>query len=124
MRIRVPVVLFALLIVVAAVEAQMTPWYQWTFLDAEIMDEIVGEVSGETAWNSMLEMGAYNRDRRAPEYAGTFLLLLVSIALALFGAAKVFRVGILMTGKPPKIREILRWLRAPIGTVRVSDKDR
>jgi len=73
MKTRVAVVLFALVIVVAAVEAQMTPWYQWTFLDAEIMDEIVGEASGETAWNSMLEMGAYNRDRQAPEYAGTFL---------------------------------------------------
>ena len=35
----------------------------------------------------------------------------------------LFRVGIRMAGKPPKIREILRWLRAPIGTVRVSDKD-
>ena len=23
---------------------------------------------------------------------------------------------ILMTGKPPRIREILRWLRAPVGT--------
>ena len=73
MKTRVAVILFALVILVAAVEAQMTPWYQWTFLDAEIMDEIVGEASGETAWNSMLEMGAYNRDRLAPEYAGTFL---------------------------------------------------
>jgi len=72
MRTRVSAVLFVLLLVVVVADAQMTPWYQWTFLDAEIMDEIIGEVSGETAWNSMLEMGAYNRDRLAPEYAGTF----------------------------------------------------
>ncbi len=72
MKTRVSVVLFALLLVVAAVDAQMTPWYQWSFLQPEIMDEIVGEASGETAWNSMLEMGAYNRDRLEPEYAGTF----------------------------------------------------
>ncbi len=71
-RTRVSAVALILLFVVAAVDAQMTPWYQWTFLDAEIMDEIIGEASGETAWNSMLEMGAYNRDRLPPEYAGTF----------------------------------------------------
>ncbi|UCG86732.1 MAG: M28 family peptidase, partial [Gemmatimonadota bacterium] len=52
--------------------AQMTPWYQWTLLPPEIMDEIIGETSGETAWNTIMETGGYNRDRVAAEYAGTF----------------------------------------------------
>lgn len=51
------------------------------------------------------------------EYVATTALLLVSIALALWAAAKVFRVGILLTGKPPTPREILRWIRAPVGVV-------
>jgi ABC-type Na+ efflux pump permease subunit len=51
------------------------------------------------------------------EYVATTLILLVSIAVAFWGAAKVFRVGILMTGKPPKLSEILRFLRAPVGTI-------
>ncbi|MEX1051342.1 MAG: ABC transporter permease, partial [Gemmatimonadales bacterium] len=51
------------------------------------------------------------------EYLGTTALLLVSIAVALWVAAKVFRVGILMTGKAPTPREILRWIRAPVGSV-------
>ncbi len=38
------------------------------------------------------------------------LLLLTVYGIAAFGA-KIFRVGILMTGKRPKIGEILRWLR-------------
>ncbi|MEO1368675.1 MAG: hypothetical protein AAFX50_15990, partial [Acidobacteriota bacterium] len=38
-------------------------------------------------------------------------------------AAKVFRVGILMTGKPPKLGEILRWIRVPVGTVAVRRDD-
>jgi len=52
--------------------AQMTPWLIWTLLPQEQMDEIVGEASGETAWNTIMETGGYNKDRLAEEYAGTF----------------------------------------------------
>lgn len=45
------------------------------------------------------------------EYALTTVLILASIAIAFWAAGKIFRVGILMTGKPPRLREILRWLR-------------
>jgi ABC-2 type transport system permease protein len=42
---------------------------------------------------------------------GTLILLLVSTGLALWLAAKVFRIGILRTGQPPRLVEMLRWLR-------------
>ncbi len=48
------------------------------------------------------------------EYVATTVLLLAAILLALWGAAKIFRIGILMTGKPPRLSEILRWMRAPV----------
>ncbi len=51
------------------------------------------------------------------EYVATTLLLVVSILVAWWAGAKVFRIGILLTGKPPKIREVLRWVRAPVGAV-------
>jgi ABC-2 type transport system permease protein len=53
------------------------------------------------------------------EYVATTALLVVSIGIALWAAAKVFRIGVLLTGKPPKPSEILRWIRAPVGTVAV-----
>ena len=46
------------------------------------------------------------------EYAITTVLILVSVWLAFKGAGKIFRVGVLMTGNPPKLKEILTWLRA------------
>jgi ABC-2 type transport system permease protein len=46
------------------------------------------------------------------EYAVTSVLLVLSIAGAFWAAAKVFRVGVLMTGKPPRLGELWRWVRA------------
>ncbi|MFC1628880.1 M28 family peptidase [Gemmatimonadota bacterium] len=61
-----------LFLIGSTAQAQMTPWYQWTFVNTDIMDEIVGEASGETAFNTIMETGGYNKDRQAAEYAGTF----------------------------------------------------
>ncbi|MGK0339073.1 MAG: ABC-2 type transport system permease protein, partial [Candidatus Azotimanducaceae bacterium] len=48
------------------------------------------------------------------EYVTTTLLLIASIVAALWFAAKIFRIGILLTGKPPGFLQILRWLRTPV----------
>jgi ABC-2 type transport system permease protein len=53
------------------------------------------------------------------EYVLTTGLLVASIVIALWAGAKVFRIGVLLTGKPPKLKEILRWIRAPVGMVPV-----
>ena len=52
--------------------AQMDPFRYWTLLSKPVMDEIIGEASGETAWNTIVETGGYNKDRLASEYADTF----------------------------------------------------
>jgi hypothetical protein len=40
---------------------------------------------------------------------GTLILLLATTALALWMSGKIFRIGVLRTGQPPKIVELLRW---------------
>ncbi|MEM9290721.1 MAG: ABC transporter permease [Acidobacteriota bacterium] len=57
------------------------------------------------------------------EYAVTAALLIATIALTLWAAAKIFRVGILMTGSRPSLRDLIRWLRAPVGPVVETDEE-
>lgn len=46
------------------------------------------------------------------QIVATIALLAVSVPAVMFASAKIFHIGILMYGKPPKLREMLRWLRA------------
>ena len=49
------------------------------------------------------------------EIALSVLSLVAGVAVMTWLAAKIFRIGILMTGKPPKIGEVVRWLRIDAG---------
>jgi aminopeptidase YwaD len=57
---------------VCVVSAQMTPWFQWTFLPAEQLDYLIGEASGETAFGHTLQLAGQPRDRQPSEYSGIF----------------------------------------------------
>jgi len=46
------------------------------------------------------------------EIAVNVLAILATIAAAVWAASRVFRVGILMTGKRATIPEVLRWIKA------------
>ena len=74
-------------------------------------------------WTPFLMMNRAAGPPPAWEYVATLVLLVVTIVVAFWGAGKIFRIGVLMTGKPPKIREILGWLRAPVGAVAVRKED-
>lgn len=53
----------------------------------------------------------------AMEYLVTGALLVSFIGVTFWASAKVFRIGILMTGKPPKLKEIIGWVKAPVGSL-------
>ena len=69
---RLTLIMTAIVILGAAAAAQYTPWLYWTFLPKGQMDEIVGEASGESAWNTIAEINAFNRERFGDEYSGNF----------------------------------------------------
>jgi len=46
------------------------------------------------------------------EVAASLALLVAGIVGVTWVAARIYRVGILMTGKRPGVRELWRWVRA------------
>ncbi|MBM3215177.1 hypothetical protein FJZ36_09720 [Candidatus Poribacteria bacterium] len=64
-----------------------------------------------------------NRSAGPPEvweYVVTTVELMLSVVVAFWAAGRVFRVGVLMTGKPPSLREIVRWARASGGRRQIN----
>jgi ABC-2 type transport system permease protein len=47
----------------------------------------------------------------AMEIIGTILLMIVSIYAAMWAAGRIFKVAILATGKRPRLKEIIGWIR-------------
>jgi len=64
------------------------------------------------ATGMMLRLGTPSSAVPAWQVALSLALLALSGWLVLRGAARVFRIGLLMTGKTPNLPEILRWARA------------
>jgi ABC-2 type transport system permease protein len=42
---------------------------------------------------------------------GSIALMIAAILAMIWLSAKIYRVGILMYGKPPRLPEIVKWLR-------------
>ena len=47
------------------------------------------------------------------DYILTTLLLVASVLVLLYFAGRIFRIGLLNSGAPPKLRQLLAWLRTP-----------
>ena len=65
-------IVLGLVMIVSISNAQFNPIRQWTLLNQDLLDEIIGEASGETAFNHIIEMGAYNHNRTGKEFQTTF----------------------------------------------------
>jgi ABC-2 type transport system permease protein len=43
---------------------------------------------------------------------GTLVLLVATTGFVLWLSGRIFRLGVLRTGQPPKLMELVRWLRS------------
>jgi ABC-2 type transport system permease protein len=93
------------------------------FVPFIVMTRIMGKPDGALAvglslfpptapTGMMLRMGLPAADVPAWQIAVSLILLALAGWLVLRGAARIFRIGLLMTGKTPNLPEILRWARA------------
>ena len=71
MKTKTSISLLLILILSASLSFGQNSTYR-TLLPERIMDEIIGEASGERAMIHIIEMGAYNHNRPAEEYSGNF----------------------------------------------------
>lgn len=92
----------------------MVPWFIWPAISRDPNSALAIAVSHLPPVNTfgmVLRMAS----SQPPPWWEVWLSIgtgLASVAAAVWVAAKVFRIGLLMHGKPPNLRTLLRWVRA------------
>jgi len=91
----------------------MLPWLLWMPISRapnSMFATILSFVPGVNPFVMMLRLsGSEPPPAWQPPVA--ILVGLVTVVVCAWGASKVFRVGVLMYGKPPNFRTLLRWIR-------------
>jgi aminopeptidase YwaD len=64
---------FIILFLSGRAEGQFSWYYQWGLLPDNIIDYFIGESSGERAFNHIVELSEYNRQRNEAEITGTLM---------------------------------------------------
>jgi len=87
----------------------MVPLMTMTYIPKDPNGAVARLLSWIPLYTPFTMMNRANADPPLLDLFGTFILLLASTATALWMCGKIFRLGILRTGQPPKIIEMLRW---------------
>ncbi|MEC9476761.1 MAG: ABC transporter permease [Planctomycetota bacterium] len=90
----------------------MVPLATMTFIPSEPNGTIATTLSWIPPWTPFVMMNRMAANPPAVEVYGTALVLLVSVIFVFWASAKVFRIGVLRTGQPPKLFELLGWLKS------------
>jgi ABC-2 type transport system permease protein len=89
----------------------MVPLMTMTFIPKDPNGVIARVLSWIPVYTPFIMMNRVMADPPWVDLIGTLVLLIVATAGSLWMAGKVFRIGILRTGQPPKLWEMLRWLK-------------
>ena len=87
----------------------MVPLLTMTFIPKDPNGPLARMLSWIPFYTPFTMMNRANADPPLVDLIGTLLLLIGTTLLALWMAGKIFRIGILRTGQPPKVVEMLRW---------------
>ena len=92
----------------------MTPWIFWFPISREpnsTFSTVISFVPPVNSFTRLLRMASNS----PPPWWQVWLSIgigVASVGAALWFAAKVFRIGLLMYGKPPNLATLVRWARA------------
>ena len=92
----------------------MLPWFLWMPISRDpnsTLSTVVSFLPPLNTFGMLLRM-ASNSPPPAWQVWVSIALGIASVFVAVWFAAKVFRIGLLMYGKPPSIGTLIRWVRA------------
>jgi ABC-2 type transport system permease protein len=87
----------------------MVPMLTMTFIPKDPNGPLARLLSWIPIYSPFTMMNRAAADPPLVDLVGTLVMMLATTALALWMAGKVFRIGVLRTGQPPKVLEMLRW---------------
>jgi ABC-2 type transport system permease protein len=95
----------------AMIMIQLAPLAMMVFVVRNPDSTIVRIMSWLPLFTPYLMMNRAAADPLLIDVVGTTIVLLLSIILVLWLSGKVFRMGMLRTGQPPRLIELLRMMR-------------
>jgi ABC-2 type transport system permease protein len=87
----------------------MVPLMTMMFIPKDPNGPLARVLSWIPLYTPFTMMNRANADPPWIDLVGTLIMLVAATALALWATGKIFRIGILRTGQPPRILEMLRW---------------
>ena len=87
----------------------MVPLLTMTFIPKDPNGSLARLLSWIPLYTPFTMMNRAAADPPLFDLIGTMILLLSTTGVALWMTGKIFRIGILRTGQPPKIVEMVRW---------------
>lgn len=90
----------------------MVPLMTMMFIPKDPNGTLATVLSWIPCYTPFIMMNRAAADPPMFERIGTLALLIVSTIGVLWLSGKIFRLGILRTGQPPKLTELVRWLRS------------
>jgi ABC-2 type transport system permease protein len=89
----------------------MVPLFTLTFIPKDPNGMLARVLSWIPCYTPFVMMNRATADPPMFDLAGTMILMVVATVVSLWASAKIFRIGVLRTGQPPRLVELLRWLR-------------
>lgn len=89
----------------------MVPLLTMMFIPKDPNGTVATVLSWIPIYTPFIMMNRAAADPPLFDVVGTMVMLILFTAFVLWGAVRIFRVAILRSGQPPKVIEIIRWLR-------------